>query len=77
LGLTISGGNAGLHLLLSGNDEVIARILAKADAEEIRVPTLSDSFHSYEGKIDTLIFGYAGMSNEDISSAINLLFYGI
>ncbi len=77
LGLSISGGNAGLHLLLSGNDEIISLILDKAEAEEIRIPKLSDSFHCYSGKNDTLIFGYAGMSNEDIPSAINLLFFGI
>ncbi len=77
LGLTISGGGAGLHLLLSGRDQVISRILARAERESIRVPKLSDSFHSYTGKIDTLIFGYAGMSNEDITQAVALLFDGI
>ena len=74
LGLKISGSGAGLHLLLSGSEEVISRILERADAENIRVPKLSDNFHSYEGETDTLIFGYAGMNDEDIPKAINTLF---
>ena len=77
LGLTISGGGAGLHLLLGGSSEVIGRILARAETEDIRVPRMSDSYHQYDGKGDTLIFGYAGMSNEDIPKAVALLFDGI
>ena len=74
LGLKISGSGAGLHLLLSGSADVISRILESAEKENIRVPKLSDSFHSYAGETDTLIFGYAGMSDEDIPKAINPLF---
>ena len=77
LGLKISGSGAGLHLLLSGSAEIISLILERAETENVRVPKLSDNFHSYAGETNTLIFGYAGMSNEDIPMAIDLLFNGI
>ncbi|MDD6189874.1 MAG: PLP-dependent aminotransferase family protein [Clostridiales bacterium] len=77
LGLSLSGGAAGLHLLLSGDGSTIGRILTRAEKENIRVPRMSDSYHSYDGEGDTLIFGYAGMKNEDIPKAISLLFDGI
>ncbi len=77
LGLKISGGGAGLHLLLTGSADIIARIQERAAETHIRVPQLSDSFHSYTGENDTLIFGYAGMNDEDISQAVELLLSGL
>ena len=77
LGLRISGGGAGLHLLLSGSAETISLILRRAEAENIRVPKMSDSYRNCTDGSDTLLFGYAGMSNEDIPKAVALLFEGI
>lgn len=73
LGLKISGSGAGLHLLLSGSGDVIRRILSAAEEANIRVPRMADSFHDPASADDTLILGYAGIANEDISTAVALL----
>ena len=77
LKLGISGGSAGLHLLVSGPAETIARILSRADERSIRVTRMSDYCHSFSGEETTIILGYAGMNDETLSAAVSELFDGL
>lgn len=77
LKLSISGGNAGLHLLVSGSAETTARILARAEERSIRVTRMSDYYHAFSGAETTIVLGYAGMNDETLSAAVSELFEGL
>ena len=73
-GLTISGGGAGLHLLLRGEPAQIEAIKARAEAKGVRVAGMNDYRFRADGPEDTLLLGYAGMDEERLAEAVRLLF---
>lgn len=74
--VTISGENAGLHLLLHYHGEKTERELLQMAAErEIKVYGMSDT---YIGRLPedwqpTLILGYAGLREEEIEKGVRIL----
>ncbi len=73
-GLTVSGGGAGLHLLLQGEPTAIRRIRENADRGGVRVPGLNEFRQTPLDEEDTLLLSYAGMDEARMAEAVRLLF---
>lgn len=72
--MRVSGGASGLHLLLNGPEKELALLADKAERADIRLPRLSDYRAEPSDGDDALIFGYCGMTEEEISEALELIF---
>lgn len=73
---TITGENAGLHLLLTSKEEVPEDILIeRAGLQGVKVYGLSESYVTGEntGSKGTIILGYGGMSKQEIEEGMQAL----
>lgn len=71
---SISGENAGLHLLLTdkrGREE--AELIRRAKAEGVKVYGMSENFVHERAEETVLLLGYAGMSEKEITDGIQIL----
>ena len=74
-GMTVSGERAGLHLLATLSPQTAEAVLDRARRENIRLFRVSDFVRGeWQTGENTLIFGYAGMSEEELGKALDLLF---
>ena len=70
----ISGVDAGLHILLTAKDGRPDReLIAKAAEERIKVYALSDSVFSQERQSSTVLVGFGGLSQEEITEGSSRL----
>ncbi len=71
---TITGENAGLHLLLTAKStEAEAGLIKMAAEQSVKVYGLSDSFIGKSSDSSTVILGYGGLSEAEIRNGIELL----
>jgi GntR family transcriptional regulator/MocR family aminotransferase len=74
--LYISGANAGMHLMLTAKNNLSeSELVARAAKGSVRVYGLSEyySFGECSQKKGSVIVGYSGMSNEELSAGIQAL----
>ena len=73
--LTIQEQDAGLHFLLKVRTEKSDKDLTEAlSAEGIRMSALSDFYHGKKEDLHTLVVSYAGMKEETMEKALEVLY---
>lgn len=72
-GVSLSGAQAGLHFLLTLPGHSEAELTARAAARSVRVQPLSRYCHRAAPLPSTVVLGYAGLPEEDLSAAASLL----
>lgn len=75
--IKISGGHAGLHLLVSLDKKTAELVSDSAQRENIRLYRLSDYYYGTPNGHHTLIMGFSGMDEEDLDNAVGCLFAGL
>lgn len=74
-GITVSGDTAGLHLLLDMPEALAEEICSRADRNGIKLSRLSEFYadNPDRGRY-TLLLGFAGMEQNDMKNAVDILF---
>lgn len=79
-GMKIRGGHAGLHLLVTLSESTAERVMERAHSANVRIYRLCDYYFDTEkGSTgsDTLILGFAGLDEEALAGALDILFAGL
>ncbi len=72
-GAALSGQDAGLHFLLTLPRLTEEELVARAAEESVRVAPLSQYCHRAEPRPSTVVLGYAGLTEEELTRAAELL----
>ena len=72
-GLTVSGADAGLHFLVTLPRFTEAELVERAAAKSVRVYPLSRYCHGAQPRPSTVVLGFAGLTEEELARAANLL----
>jgi len=77
-GIRISGERAGLHLLVEFSPNTAKTLRTRAKSQHIRLLSVSDFAQTPQAtQKNTLIFGYAALSEETLEQALDLLFRNV
>ena len=72
-GVTISGADAGLHFLVTLPRFSEAELVERAAAKSVGIHPLSRYCHSVAPKPSTVVLGFAGLSEDELTQASALL----
>ena len=72
-GVTLSGQDAGLHFLLTLPRLTEGELVGRAAAKSVRVSPLSRYCHGAEARPSTVVLGYAGLTEGELTEAAELL----